>query len=70
MRPFGKHHFFVLVVLSQGSLCQDTVRVLQSTLKLSQDGQAISGAKLVDDRSVEVTDLTLCIRFNYKLLGW
>ncbi len=44
-------------------------RVLRSTLTLEEDGSAISGAKLVDNRQVAVTDVTFCIRFNFKLLG-
>lgn len=45
------------------------IRVLKSKLKLSEDGKAISGAKLVENKTVKTKDLTLCIRFNYKLLG-
>ena len=45
------------------------LRVLRSTLTLEEDGTAISGAKLIDNRKVKVADITLCIRFNFKLLG-
>lgn len=46
-----------------------SVRVLRSTLTLSQDGLAISGAKLRHDELVTVKEFTICIRFNFKLLG-
>ncbi len=36
---------------------------------MEEDGTAISGAKVVDGRRVKVTDITFCIRFNFKLLG-
>lgn len=45
------------------------MKVLESTLPMSLDGQAISGARLLDDRKVKVEDISLCMRFNYKLLG-
>ena len=47
----------------------ELIRVLQSLLPMSQDGKAISGATLVDDREVDLTDITYCIRANFKLLG-
>ena len=34
------------------------------------DPDAISGARLLDERMVKVTDLTLCIRFNFQLLEY
>ena len=62
---------FGLLLLIFSPRCS-SLRVLKSTLKLTEDGEAISGAKLEPwegARDVDVTDLTLCIRFNYKLLG-
>lgn len=51
----------------------DTIKVLRSTLSLKDYGDAVSGAKLVppQDKANNVTaeSLTLCIRFNFKLLG-
>ena len=49
--------------------CLDSITVLRSKLKISEDGQFISGAKLIDNRMVSVEDISFCIRFNYKLLG-
>ncbi len=43
--------------------------MFRSKLTLEEDGKAISGAQLLDDRRVKVTDVTFCIRFNFKLLG-
>ncbi len=42
------------------------IRVFESLVKLGQDdsgGDSISGAKLIDDRRINITDITLCIRF-------
>lgn len=58
-----------LVIISSFHGIQ-TVKVLKSRIKLDEEGLTLSGAKLKDARQVNVTDITLCIRFNYKLLGF
>ena len=45
------------------------VRVLKSQLELADYGKSISGAHLIDNRRISIQDITLCIRFNFKLLG-
>ena len=57
------------VMLSTEVDISASIRVLKSTLTLEEDGRAISGAKLVEDRLVDVADFSFCLRFNYKLLG-
>ncbi len=44
-------------------------RVLRSDVSLEDEGLSISGARIDDDRRVDIQDVTFCIRFNYKLLG-
>ena len=36
---------------------------------LDEDGTGISGAKVLDGRKVKIQDLSICMRFNLKLLG-
>ena len=47
--------------------------VIQSHVKLDEydknHGGPISGAHLITDKSARWTDLSICMRFNYKLLG-
>ena len=38
-------------------------------MDFEDDGKAISGAKLLEDKSADIRDMTLCIRFKFKLLG-
>ncbi len=65
-RRIGKMFFFLFLTFQVGN----SVRILTSSLKLSEYGDAISGAKLIDDRIVDgLRDVSFCIRFNYKLLG-
>lgn len=49
------------------------VRVLTSKVKMSEyenaNGGPYSGAHLEDTSLVKLTDLSLCMRFNYKILG-
>ncbi len=46
------------------------IKVLESTLDLTMEGTAISGAHLINSAPVEgVKDVTFCIRFNYQILG-
>ncbi len=45
------------------------IRVLRSQVALEDDGRFLSGARLDDDRPVDMEDVTFCVRFNYKLLG-
>ncbi len=45
------------------------IRVLRSLLQLEDADKGLSGAKLLSDEDVSVTDLTVCVRFKYKLLG-
>lgn len=59
----------ILLNLFDMTSCQETITVLRSKLKIYEDGQFISGAKLIDNRMVSVEDISFCIRFNYKLLG-
>ena len=50
-----------------------SIKVLKSTIKLTEydpgPGGPISGAHLNSSARVTITDLSLCMRFNYKLLG-
>lgn len=48
---------------------QDQIKVLTSLLRLEDVGEGINGAKLINTLVVNVTDLTICIRFNLKVLG-
>ena len=36
---------------------------------MEEEGTAVSGVRLVDDRNVSIREVSLCMRFNYKLLG-
>ena len=49
----------------------NAVRVLTSNVELEDYGDPISGAKLVNATNYEepLKDFSLCIRFNYKVLG-
>ena len=64
----------LLVSAMNPSSAERTLRVLTSTLKLGfkpWDG-LVSGAKLKpspDQERVSLEDISLCMRFNYKLLG-
>ena len=46
-----------------------SMRVFKSNISLEDDGLFISGLKLVDNRRVSITDFTVCLRFNFQLLG-
>ncbi len=59
--------FFLL--LYDSNLCCRGIRVLTSQISLEEEGTAVSGVRLVDDRNVSISDILLCMRFNYKLLG-
>ncbi len=46
------------------------IKVLESTLDLTMEVNAISGAHLINAAPAEeVKDVTFCIRFNYQILG-
>ncbi len=47
----------------------ESIRVLKSLLLLKNDGQGLSGARLLSERQVDISDVTFCIRFKYKMLG-
>ena len=48
----------------------ETITVLKSSLKIGDASEAVSGAKLRPNQaSVDIEDITICMRFNYKLLG-
>jgi hypothetical protein len=51
----------LLFCLTVGSSA-DMIKVLKSDVPLSQDGKAISGAHLLDDRKVNIKELTICMR--------
>ncbi len=57
----------ILIIDSAGR-----ITVLRSLLKLEDDGQGLSGAKLIPDNPTldrRIRDISLCLRFNYKILG-
>ena len=45
------------------------MKVLRSTLELREYGEKFSGATLKDDRLFETKDISICLRFNLKMLG-
>ena len=45
------------------------LKILRSQLELEDYGKYISGAHLLDNRRVNIKDITLCIRFNFPVLG-
>ena len=66
----------VLILLLSGftfvmanSLEGQTVKVIRSLLDFEHDGKELSGAKLIEDKLVNIEDITICVRFNFKLLG-
>ncbi len=62
--------YFGLVLLICLINSSEGIKVFTSKLKLTEYGDAISGAKLVDNRTTKgLAELTFCIRFNYKLLS-
>lgn len=58
----------VVLLLLSGQSNGESIRVFRSIHDLSEEGQR-SEAKLVDERRVNISSLTLCLRFNFKLLG-
>ncbi len=47
----------------------DGLRILESTLPLSDYGNSLSGARLTNGGLFESQDITFCVRFNAKKLG-
>ena len=45
------------------------LKVFRSSIALEDDGKYISGLKLIDERKVNIQDITICLRFNFQLLG-
>ena len=65
MMKFTSLHLFCLPYLVK------SVKVFTSTLTLTEYGRPISGAHLVNASlgGRRLTDVSICMRFNYKLLG-
>ncbi len=59
---------FFLLLYDSNLRCRG-IRVQTSQISLEEEGTAVSGVRLVDDRNVSISDVSLCMRFNYKLLG-
>ena len=57
-----------LLILGTKRSCNG-IEVLKSLLRLEDEGRGLSGARLDDNRTVEMSDVTFCIRFNFKILG-
>ena len=62
--------FLIFVVLTSQIETILGIKVFKSTVSLSDKNIVTSGARLLAKENVSTTDLTMCIRFNYKTLGF
>jgi hypothetical protein len=60
---------FVCLFLLHLLTAISAIKILQSKLSQSDYGLSVSGAKLVDDRKVQLQELSICMRFNFKRLS-
>lgn len=63
------HLWWLLVIFGTVVRTQEQIKVLTSLLKLEDANNGINGAKLISNDRVNISDITLCIRFNIKVLG-
>ncbi len=65
MRQRNKLDFTTLLILAYVccTQCQKKIRVLKNNLNLADDGKALSGARVDENRRVsDIKDITFCIR--------
>jgi hypothetical protein len=67
----SRYIYFVVQILFTVAQ-KEEIRVLTNIVKIEEyDGlTSEGGAHLIDDRQVQVTDISICMRFQYKLVGF